>query len=150
MAGFPEKVLVATDGANDSELAIRRAVDLADNVGSEIHLIHAIVLSHWMLPDNLSEAQYLKLKEQAQKVLDGQAEKVREAGGEVAGSHLRTGRRADEEVINLAEEIEADMIIVGSRGAGTIRRAIMGSDAESIVRHAAVPVLVVRNVRNNR
>lgn len=148
MAGFPEKLLVATDGANDSELAIERAVELADKTGSELHVVYAMILSHWMMPDNLSEVQYRKLKDQAQEVLDAQVEKVKEAGGNVTQVHLRTGRRADEEVIDLAEEIEADMIVVGSRGAGTIQRAIMGSDAESIVRHAAVPVLVVRNARN--
>ena len=148
MAEFPEKILIATDGANDSELAIERAVDLANKTGCELHVVYVMIMSHWMMPDNLSDAQYRRLKEQAQEVLDGQVEKVKEAGGNVTRGYLRTGRRADEEVIDLAEEIEADMIIVGSRGEGTIRRALMGSDAESIVRHAAVPVLVVRSKRN--
>ncbi|CAN5545467.1 universal stress protein [soil metagenome] len=150
MAEFPEKILIATDGANDSELAIERAVDLAETTGCELHVVYVLIMSHWMLPDNLSESQLRRLKEQAQEVLDGQVEKAEEAGGNVTQGYLRTGRRADEEVIDLAEEIEADMIVVGSRGAGTIRRAMMGSDAESIVRHAAIPVLVVRSERDGR
>lgn len=150
MAEFPEKILIATDGANDSELAIQRAVDLTNRADAELHIVYVMIMSHWMLPDNLSEAQFRRLKDQAQEVLDGQIEKAKEAGGDIAQGYLRTGRRADEEVIELAEEIEADMIVVGSRGAGTIRRAIMGSDAESIVRHAAVPVLVVRDKREDR
>lgn len=150
MAEFPEKVLIATDGANDSELAIERAVDLTNKADSELHVVYVMIMSHWMLPDNLSEAQFRRLKEQAQEVLDGQVEKAKEAGGSVTQAYLRTGRRADEEVIDLAEEIEADMIVVGSRGAGTIRRAMMGSDAESIVRHAAIPVLVVRSKRDGQ
>ena len=150
MGVFPEKILIATDGANDSELAIERAVDLARKTESELHIVYVMIMSHWMLPDNLSESQFRRLKEQAQEVLDGQAEKAKEAGGKITQTYLRTGRRADEEVIDLAEEIEADVIVVGSRGAGTIRRAMMGSDAESIVRHAAVPVLVVRSERTDQ
>lgn len=147
MPGFPEKILIATDGGNDSELAIRRAVDLSNEADAELHVVHVMVLSPWMMPDNLSDTQYRRLREQAQEVLDRQVEKVREAGGSEVQGHLRTGRRAYEEVIKLAEDLETDMIAVGSRGAGTISRVIMGSDAENIVRHAAVPVLVVRNER---
>lgn len=148
MAGFPEKILVATDGANDSDLAIERAVDLANKTGSELHVVYVLIVSHWMVPDTLSETQYRRLREGAQEVLDQQVEKAEKLGGKVAQGHLKTGRRADEEIINLAEELEADLIVVGSRGAGTISRAFMGSDSESIVRHADVPVLVVRSRRD--
>lgn len=150
MATFPETILVATDGSGDSELAIRRAADLAKATGADLHVVYVMIISYWFMPDTLSEAQFNRLKQDAQKLLDDQAELAREAGGNVAGVHLRTGRRADEEVINLAEEIEADMIVVGSRGSGTISRAIIGSDSESIVRHADVPVLVVRSPRDGR
>ena len=149
MPGFPEKVLIATDGGNDSELAMQRAVELSNETEAEVHVVHVMVLSPWMMPDNLSDAQFRKLKEQAQEVLDRQVEKVEEAGASEVQGHLQVGRRAYEEVIELAEEIETDMIVVGSRGAGTISRVIMGSDAENIVRHASIPVLVVRNERKN-
>ncbi len=150
MAEFPEKVLVATDGSEDSELAIQRAVDLSKKTGSELHMVYVMLVSHWMTPDTLSDSQYRRLKEEAESLLDKQAEKAKSAGGDVRQAHLQTGRRADEEIINLAEEIGADVIVVGSTGGGTISRAIMGSDAESIVRHAAIPVLVVRSERNGR
>lgn len=148
MAAFPETILIATDGSNDSELAIRRAVDLANETDAVLHLAYVMVLSHWMVPDTLSDAQYQRLEEDARRLLDEQAEKAQAAGGVTLQKHLKVGRRADEELIKLAEEIDADMIVVGSRGAGTISRALMGSDAESIVRHADRPVLVVRNRRS--
>lgn len=152
MAGFPETILVATDGSEDSELSIHRAVDLAGETGAALHLAYVMIISHWMVPDTLSDAQYNRLKDDAQRLLDQQIEKAESAGADpgTVQRHLRTGRRADEEIIKLAEEIEADMIVVGSRGAGTISRAFMGSDAESIVRHADRPVLVVRSRRNDR
>lgn len=147
MAEFPGTILVAADGSADSELAIRRAVELADQTGSGLHVAYVMIISHWHLPDTLSDAQYRRLKEAAQEVLDEQVRKAREAGADDVQAHLRTGRRADEEIIKLAEEIDAGMIVVGSRGAGTISRAFMGSDSESIVRHADRPVLVVRDRR---
>jgi nucleotide-binding universal stress UspA family protein len=55
------------------------------------------------------------------------------------------GRRVDEEVIDLASEIGADLIVVGSRGVGTLSRALLGSDSGNIVHHAHCPVLVVRD-----
>jgi nucleotide-binding universal stress UspA family protein len=49
------------------------------------------------------------------------------------------------EIVGLAEEIEAGLITTGSRGLGSMRRALMGSVSDSIVRHAHCPVLVVRS-----
>lgn len=145
MAEFPTKILVATDGSEDSLVAIQKAADLANDTGAELHMVYVMLISYWFMPDNLSAAQYQRLKDDAQNLLDGQVRKAEEAGANITQAHLRTGRRTDEEVINLGEEIDADMIVVGSRGQGTLSRALMGSDSESIVRHADVPVLVVRD-----
>jgi nucleotide-binding universal stress UspA family protein len=145
MAKFPNTILIATDGSQDSELAIRKAVDLAESTGAALHIAYVMLLSHWMTPDTLSDGQYKRLKDDARALLEKQSEKVRAAGEVELQQHLKIGRRADVEIMKLAEELEADMIVVGSRGAGTINRALMGSDAESIVRHAERPVLVVRS-----
>jgi nucleotide-binding universal stress UspA family protein len=48
------------------------------------------------------------------------------------------------EIVALAEELGADLIVMGSRGLGALRRALMGSVSDSVVRHAHCPVLVVR------
>ena len=93
MAEFPEKILIATDGSRDSELAVRRAVDLANKTESELHVVYVMLLSHWMVPDNLSDAQFRRLKEEAEGLLAGQAEMIRAAGGNLVQAHLRSGRR---------------------------------------------------------
>jgi nucleotide-binding universal stress UspA family protein len=49
--------------------------------------------------------------------------------------------------VRLAEEIGAGLIVMGSRGRGGVRRALMGSVSDSVVRHAHCPVLVVREER---
>jgi nucleotide-binding universal stress UspA family protein len=48
------------------------------------------------------------------------------------------------EIVHLAEDIEAGLVVMGSRGRGGIRRTLMGSVSDSVVRHAHCPVLVVR------
>jgi nucleotide-binding universal stress UspA family protein len=52
---------------------------------------------------------------------------------------------AAQEIVNLAEELKVGLIAVGSRGRSRIKRALMGSVSDSVVRHAHCPVLVVRN-----
>ena len=69
---------------------------------------------------------------------------MEDAGGTVAGVHLREERLA-EEIIALAEELGVGLIVVGSRGRGRIRRALAGSVSDWVVRHAHFPVLVVRS-----
>jgi nucleotide-binding universal stress UspA family protein len=52
--------------------------------------------------------------------------------------------KAAAEIVELAQELGAGLVVVGSRGLGGIRRALMGSVSDSVVRHAHCPVLVVR------
>ena len=79
-------------------------------------------------------------------MLDEQERKVREAGGSVKEAHLRLriGERRDQAIIHLAEELGAGLIVMGSRGLGGVRRALIGSVSDSVVRHAHCPVMIVR------
>src|SRR3712207_9215315 len=61
----------------------------------------------------------------------------------VAGAHLRKGRPA-EEIVALAEELDAGLVVLGSRGLGLVKRLVVGSVAEGVVSLAPCPVLVVR------
>jgi universal stress protein A len=143
MSFFPRKILLATDGSKDSALAREAAVDLANKTDSELHVVHVGLLSRWVMPYTLSDAQYERLRQEAQKILDEEAKKIQEAGGTVTDAHLRMGR-ADVEVVRLSQELQVGLLIIGNRGRETIARILLGSDAESIVRHAPCPVLVVR------
>jgi nucleotide-binding universal stress UspA family protein len=74
---------------------------------------------------------------------------IKGAGGKVAQAHAKVGR-PDAEIVTLAEELGADLIVVGSRGLGPLlgplKRVLLGSVSSSVVRHAYRSVLVVREV----
>jgi nucleotide-binding universal stress UspA family protein len=84
-----------------------------------------------MAIDEYSQA-YEQRKRGAGELLDEQAERLRNAGGTVAGAHLRKGRPA-EEITKLAEELNVGLVIIGSRGLGAMKRLVMGSVSEGVV-----------------
>jgi nucleotide-binding universal stress UspA family protein len=141
MSIFPTTILLATDGSKEAQLAAATAADLASRTDSELHLIHVGELRPTFLAQ--TELEPAQLERQARELLDEQVRRVEEAGGTVEEGHLRLGR-ADEEIVDLAQSIGAGMIVMGSRGRGRIRRALMGSVSDSVVRHAHCPVTIVR------
>ena len=147
MSIFPTKILLATDGSEEADLAALRAVDLADATDSELHVVHVGVVPIFLksYPGTLGYERrlYEQIEEVSRELLRKQTWRVKVAGGTVAGAHLRMGQ-VDLEIVALAEELQADLIVMGSRGLGRVRRALMGSVSDSVVRHAHCPVLVVR------
>ena len=141
MTIFPTRILFASDASEDSELAATTAVGLAKVTGSELHVLHvAPAFPDYFEP---SDPEPGPTEREGRRILDEQLNKIENVGGTVAQSHLRRGGAA-EEVIDLAEELETGLIVLGSRGRGRIRRALMGSVSDSVVRHAHCPVMVVR------
>src|SRR5215211_2760815 len=154
MSIFPTKVLLATDGSREAQLAARTAADLAQKTGSELHVVHVFGIAPVGPPvypeatDLQGEALEVEAEERiseqrAREVLDAEVGKVRSAGGTVVEAHLIEGTIAPE-IVALAEEVGAGLIVMGSRGHGGIRRVLMASVSDAVVRHAHCPVLVVR------
>ena len=141
MSIFPTKILLATDGSREAELAAATAADLANATNSELHVVHVGDFLPTVLAQ--TEVEPAQLEREAQQLLDEQARRVEEAGGTVKEAHLRLGR-ADEEIVDLAQSLDVGLIVIGSRGRGRIRRALMGSVSDSVVRHAPCPVTIVR------
>jgi nucleotide-binding universal stress UspA family protein len=138
---FPTKVLLAADGSAEARLAASTAADLASSTDSELHVVHVGEERPTFLAQ--TEGEPAELRREARRLLDEQVRAVEEAGGTVEEAHLRQGR-ADEEIVDLAESLGVGLIVMGSRGHGRIRRALMGSVSESVVRHAHCPVTIVR------
>jgi nucleotide-binding universal stress UspA family protein len=141
MSIFPTTILLATDGSREAELAATTAVDLAKSTNSELHVVHVGQSVPTFLAQ--TEVEPAQLQREAQQLLDEQVRRLEEAGGTVKEAHLRLGR-ADEEIVDLAHDMGVGFIVMGSRGHGRMRRALMGSVSDSVVRHAPCAVTVVR------
>jgi nucleotide-binding universal stress UspA family protein len=147
MSIFPTKILLATDGSRDAELAGTTAADMASSTDSELHIV-TVAPGYPSVEVNVPQVVE-QLHTQAERVLEEQIEKVEQAGGKVAQKHLKIAdpmgeRHRAQQILLVAEEIGAGLIVMGSRGRGGVRRALMGSVSDSVVRHAHCPVLVVR------
>ena len=141
---------MATDGSEEAELAAGTAADLARSTASELHTVIIFQEAAYVHPyyearlPKVAEQLRQQAREEIQKVLDEQMRGIQESGVEVTEAHLRAGQ-PDGEIVTLAEELGAGLIVMGSRGLGGVRRALMGSVADSVVRHAHCPVMVVRH-----
>ena len=92
-----------------------------------------------------------RAEKEAREFLENRVERINEkikvqTNGQTEArvhAHLRRGDPR-KEIVELAEEVDAGLVIIGSRGLGGVRRALMGGVSDSVVRHAHCPVLVVR------
>jgi nucleotide-binding universal stress UspA family protein len=150
MSIFPTKILLATDGSTEAELAARTAVDLSQKTDSELHLIHVmdvakVGLSMAVLYSEATDPEGVKLpdpvleeeleqhaKQEGREVLEEEVQRVSSAGGTVAQLHLRLGE-VEREIVHLAEDVGAGLIVMGSRGHRGMRRALMGSVSDSVL-----------------
>jgi nucleotide-binding universal stress UspA family protein len=137
MEPFPTIVLLATDGSEEARIASRMAASISQSTGSELHLVHVAGTG------GSDSRVYEQVRQRAHNLLEEQAEKMRDAGATIAKKHLRNGQ-PDQEIVALAEELGAGLIVMGGRGRGGMTRALMGSVSDSVVRHASCPVLVAR------
>ena len=151
MSIIPTKILVATDGSKDANLAVGAAVDLSERTEAELHMIYAW-RERQALPLTRPGLAYPSLEaityhdiceREAERLLEEQVGVIPDAGGNVAGAHLRYGRPADE-IAALAQKLEAGLVVVGSRGVGPVKRLVAGSVSEGVASLAPCPVLVVR------
>lgn len=141
MSIFPTRILLATDGSEAAGRASQAAVELADKTGSELHVVHVgpnvpVTLAH-------SSVDAERVRQQSRDLLGRQLDQFRNQTENRVEAHLRLGAPASG-IIEVAEEIGAGLIVMGSRGLGGVRRALMGSVADSVTRHAHCAVMVVR------
>jgi nucleotide-binding universal stress UspA family protein len=141
MSIFPTKILLATDGSKDAWLATNTAIGIAMVTSSELHIVNVEVVAPALLRP--LDVEPTRAEKEARRVLDEEIRNIENVGGTVTESHLRMGA-AVQEIVNLAQGLEVGLIAVGSRGRSRIKRALMGSVSDSLVRHAHCPVLVGR------
>ncbi len=141
---FPVRILLATDGSEEARLATHTAVELAYKTGSELHVVH---VGETSVPPFYTHTR-AEAERKGREVLDEQVRGIEGSGGKVVGAHLRVGDPG-KEILLLAQELEAGLVVLGGRGKNPVRRYLVGDVAESVFRHAPCPVLVVRKEDHN-
>jgi len=138
-------ILVATDFGESSEQAVLLAVDLAQQFGAALTLIHVYEVPDYVYFNGSLPAvtQWIApIRAAATTQLEETLKKVR---GRIpaATSLLRQGRPADE-IVKAIGETHADIVVVGTHGRRGLNHVLLGSVAERVVRTAPAPVLTVR------
>ena len=140
-----ERIIVPIDFSEHSEYALEAASNLARKYGSELIALHMLELSNAILTagsDSLNEEAvfYLKLAEQKfEAFLDKSYLKDIEVTPIV--KHFKVWN----EVNDVANEVDANLIVMGSHGASGIKEVLVGSNTEKVVRHSDIPVLVIKH-----
>jgi len=141
-----KKILCPTDFSEFSQEAIREATELASQFGSELLLLHVVTpiivpaVGVEPVPPRLPVNEQ-ELEEEAKTFLRNWVDRLQSQGLKVR-SILRRGNAADE-IIRAAEEENADLLVIATRGKTGLTRILLGSVAEKVVRHAPCRVLTI-------
>ena len=140
-------ILVPVDGSETSHAAVEKAVEFAKAFGSKITVVQALVLDPYIAAEYISASQTNDLIERARtsigESLAAAKAKFNEQGIEVE-TKLLEGQVIHREIIRAAEELHADLIIIGSHGRTGFKKLFLGSVAQSLLGESHVPVLIVR------
>ena len=147
MADF-KRILVPTDFTETSDRAIDYALSLAERLGSSVTIMHAYEIPIIGFPDGALVATAdiaTQIANASRAGLDSAVSRRQGAKVKIDGI-LRDGV-AWEEINKVADEIDADLIVIGTHGRRGIARALLGSVAENVIRTAHHPVLTIHGPR---
>jgi len=134
-----ETMLVAIDGSEPGREALATAIAAAERFGSEVIVLH--VLGHKL---TWATTVDLESQEEASALIDDAVRQLRAAGLSGRGEVVRAATdRTAEEIVRVAGDIGASVIVMGTRGLNDATSLVLGSVAHSVVHHAPCPVLLV-------
>jgi nucleotide-binding universal stress UspA family protein len=144
-----KRILVPVDGSATSNAGLREAIQSAKGQDASIQLVH-VVDYHYLVMGGLEAGAYIEelmqsLTQSGKRILKRAEEQVRKAGVPVSSVLLESpaGPAADA-IVRQAKKWKADVVVLGTHGRRGVRRMLMGSDAEQVVRNSPVPVMLVR------
>jgi nucleotide-binding universal stress UspA family protein len=141
-------IVVGTDGSETAKEAVRQATELAKAIGANIHLVSAyepvpegrLRQERQQVPDDLQ--WMVNPREDVSNTLKQAGTDLEEAGVK-AKAHAREGDPADA-ILDVAEEENADLIVVGNKGMTGARRFLLGSVPNKVSHHAPCSVMIIR------
>jgi nucleotide-binding universal stress UspA family protein len=140
-----KKILAPIDFSEVSNRSLDYAVDLAAQINAAVLVVHVYEIPVYGFPEGAIITPpdvAADLADRAQKSLDAAVSARRQRGVEISGTLSNGSPR--EEILRLAKECHADIIVMGTHGRRGLPRALLGSVAERVVRTSEIPVLTVR------
>jgi nucleotide-binding universal stress UspA family protein len=143
-----KKILVPIDGSHTSSLGLREAIKLAKSHKARLLLVH-VVEEYYAIaggePGPFAGEIMESMRRAGRRIIDSASALARSRGVKAQSVMLEivSGGAADL-VVRQARRWGADLIVLGTHGRRGVRRMVLGSDAEQIVRTTPVPVLLVR------
>jgi nucleotide-binding universal stress UspA family protein len=138
-----KRILIAINPSEQAQWAVEAGVELAGQLGARIALVHVVnTMFAWVPELAVSEQRLLEDLRQNGAMLLKKTEKRLPA----SMPHDRIAREGEpaEEIIAAAKDWNADLIVMGTHGRGRFAQFLLGSTAETVLRHAPCPVLMVR------
>jgi len=149
------KILVPTDFSEESYNAVRQALELARQFGSDVLLVHVIEPIHpypvtglSSYPMDLPPDPIFEMRGEAGKLLEQLKLEAKTKAGISLETMLRVGRAYDQ-IVQTARNSDVDLIVISTHGYTGLKHVLLGSTAERVVRHAPCPVMVVRARETN-
>lgn len=141
----PTQILVPHDFSPHADHALAYATELAKRLDATVHVVHAIGIPTFGAPElglAFTAATIDKLVADSQAALDRITASHRNSA-RVGKVLVRTGDARDM-ILQVAEELGADLVVMGTHGRRGLSRALLGSVAETVVRTSPIPVLTIR------
>jgi nucleotide-binding universal stress UspA family protein len=141
-------IVVGTDGSETAKEAVRQATELASRVDAKVHLVSAYEpVPEGRLRDERQQAPddlqwMVNPREDVTNVLDEAGQQIERAGVQV-DTHAREGDPADA-ILDVAEEQQAGLIVVGNKGMTGAKRFLLGSVPNKVSHHAPCSVMIIR------
>ncbi len=141
-----QKILVPMDFSAHSGKAVETAVEFAKAFSAELHLLHAYSLPvgvvgpyDYQIPANVLG----EMRDSAARRVDEEVKKLKDQGVDASG--MITEGVPTQAIVDAAEQIGANLIVMGTRGLTGLKHVVLGSVAERTIRHAPCPVLTVHD-----
>ena len=134
-----KRILVPVDGSETSDRAIEEAIKIAEVYNSDIHILYVANINQLAINACLSDAILEAVTKAGNEILEKAANKVPEK----INTTSETGSPSVT-ITDFADEIKADLVVIGSRGLGLVKGVLLGSVSQYVVEHAPCPALVVK------
>ena len=136
-----KNIVLAFDGSEYSNRALQYAKTFAERFEATLWLVHIFTHTSDLLGYEDYEKFYSKRKAGGQALLDTALRDLKNTRLDVI-EELQEGPEA-ESILNIAKNCQADLIIMGTRGHGTIKGLLVGSVSRKVIHHSSCPVMVV-------